>query len=152
MEKNKAAIVAGILNLISGILCFAFIVLTVFTIQHQTEDSGEAVVLIFLVLFFIPLSFIFLFPAGVVGGVWHSVRGIIYITQASSGKKSKKGTVIFSLVLKIILTVAILYGIFIFGVVASEINPIGAYVVYAVGLIAVVLFFVSVKFEFDALK
>ena len=60
MEKNKAAIVAGILNLISGILCFAFIVLTVFTIQHQTEDSGEAVVLIFLVLFFIPRALVLL--------------------------------------------------------------------------------------------
>ncbi|MBR1868193.1 MAG: hypothetical protein IJ800_06425 [Clostridia bacterium] len=156
MEKNKSALVAGALNLISGVLCFAFVVLTALTFQlaggYETQDGGQALGFVILIILFVPLSLIILFPAGIVGGVWHSVRGIIYITQVDSGKKSRKATVIFSIVLKVVLTVAMLYGSLIFGIVAAEINPIGAYIVYGVGLIAVILFFVSVKFEFDAIK
>ncbi|MBO4262167.1 MAG: hypothetical protein J5903_00090 [Clostridia bacterium] len=156
-NPKTATLVAAILNTVCAVICFgmilgAILVINFVDIQNKSDTANEAIGIIFVVLLVLPLVLITLFPACIAGGILFTARAVIYYFQLSSGKKSGKGIVIFSLIMKILIAVPELFGGLMFGAIWGDSNALITASLFVVGALGVVAGFVSTGFEFAATK
>ncbi|MBQ7642833.1 MAG: hypothetical protein IJS67_02915 [Clostridia bacterium] len=155
--NNKAALVSAIMNAVNAALCLGLIVFILAltfsgNMNYDTEDAGEAIGLIFVIILFLPIALIITVPAGLTGAILQAVRSIIYFTQVKSDKKSSLAAVIICLVVKILIAVPLLFGALLLGAIWGKNNGWVTYITFYLGLAAVISSFVATGFEFAARK
>ncbi|MBO4323616.1 MAG: hypothetical protein J5836_03040, partial [Clostridia bacterium] len=113
-KKNKAALVAAILGLISGVCFIAFSVLFFAGLMNfdtssvPKEKQGGAVTtaIIVILLFMIPITAI-----GAISGLLEIGRSAVYFTQVGGERKSKTGVLIAFTIIKALYCALSGYGV-----------------------------------------
>lgn len=159
-ERVNSLKKAAIFNFIGAGLCLLFAVLVFLLctgvlggeLENEENDAGKALGFVFVFILLMPLALITLVPAGAIGAIYQTARAAIYLRQIKSGAVSKKGVVIFSLILKIIMTLLVGYCLVLFTSLFIEFNKIAVFAILAVGAATAVIHFLAVKYEFASLK
>ena len=152
---NKAALVAGILNIVSGLTYILFAVLffagiTSFNADNLPDSEKAGIVLVF--IFIIPMLLVTVFPTGVAGGIWGIARAVISFLQIRGERKSRIWVLILGIVFKVLIGAVSGFGLILFISLNKSINPLLFYPEVVIGILAIGTSLAVIPFEFVARK